>query len=78
MMMKRVIGSALIGSILCVASAYAEEGPWLVRLRALNMHVDNDNSRTAVVPALGKAEMEDKWFPEVDVTYFSQRTLRRS
>jgi len=75
MMMKRVIGSALIGSTLCVASAYAEEGPWLVRLRALNMHVDNDNSTTAVVPALGKAEMEDKWFPEVDVTYFFTKNV---
>jgi len=51
------------------------DGPWLVRLRALNMHVDNDNSRTAVVPALGKAEMEDKWFPEVDVTYFFTRNI---
>jgi outer membrane protein len=47
----------------------------LVRLRALNMHVDNDNSTTAVVPALGKAEMEDKWFPEVDVTYFFTRNI---
>ncbi len=73
--MKRVIGSALVGSMLCIVSAYAEEGPWLVRLRALNMHVDNDNSTTAVVPALGKAEMEDKWFPEVDVTYFFTKNV---
>ncbi len=75
--MTRVISWALIGSVFCVPAAVAGEGdgPWLVRLRALNMHVDNDNSRTAVVPALGKAEMEDKWFPEVDVTYFFTRNI---
>jgi outer membrane protein len=32
--------------------------------------VDNDNSTTAVVPALGTVEVEDKWFPEVDIAYF--------
>lgn len=74
MKIGRVVGWALIGFTLC-ASAVAAEGPWLVRLRALNMHVDNDNSTTAVVPALGKVEMEDKWFPEVDVTYFFTRNI---
>lgn len=74
MKIGRVVSWALIGFTLC-APAVATEGPWLVRLRALNMHVDNDNSTTAVVPALGKAEMEDKWFPEVDVTYFFTRNI---
>lgn len=76
--MKKVIGWALIGSVFSVSAAVAGDGgdgPWLVRVRALNMHVDNDNSTTAVVPALGKAEMEDKWFPEVDVTYFFTRNI---
>ena len=75
--MTRVISWALMGWVLCGPAAVGGEGdgPWLGRLRALNMHVENDNSRTAVVPALGKAEMEDKWFPEVDVTYFFTRNI---
>lgn len=73
--MKKMISWLCVGSVFWASAAIAVENPWLVRLRALNMQVDNGNSRTAVVPALGKAEMEDKWFPEVDVTYFFTRNI---
>lgn len=69
--MEKVPGiAALAASALVATAAVAEEGPWLVRARALDMEVDNGNSRSAVVPALGKLEAEDKVFPEVDFSYF--------
>lgn len=51
-------------------SACADEGPWLVRLRALDMKVDNENDITPVTTAYGKVDVENKWFPELDVSYF--------
>lgn len=51
-------------------SAYAGEGPWLVRLRALDMNVDNENNITPVTTAHGEVDVEDKWFPEIDISYF--------
>lgn len=53
----------------------AAEGPLMVRVRALSMKVDNHNSKTDVVPALGTLEAEDKVFPEVDFTYFITKNL---
>lgn len=47
----------------------------MVRVRALSMKVDNHNSSTDVVPALGRLEAEDKVFPEIDFTYFITRNL---
>jgi outer membrane protein len=55
--------------VMALAGTDGGEGNWTVRVRALNMQVDNGNSTTAVVPALGTVDVEDKWFPEVDVSY---------
>src|SRR5713101_3285173 len=74
--MKRAVSLAvLIASAFGDSAAVAAEGPWLVRLRALDMLVDNGNSNTTVVPALGKVEVENKWFPEIDATYFFTKNL---
>jgi outer membrane protein len=48
-------------------SALATEGPWLVRVRATNMLNDNGNSPNL---ALGQVEVQDRWIPEFDVSYF--------
>lgn len=69
-MEKLVRLAALAASALVATAAVAEQDPWLVRARALDMEVDNGNSRSAVVPALGKLKAEDKVFPEVDFSYF--------
>lgn len=44
-----------------------EEGPFMVRVRAINMNVDNGNSPRS---AAGKVEVDDKVFPEIDFSYF--------
>ena len=69
-MIKLVSLAALAASAVAATAAVAEESPWLVRVRALDMEVDNGNSPSAVVPALGKLETEDKVFPEIDISYF--------
>lgn len=75
--MKRVLTlAALIAAGVASATAVeAAEGPLMMRVRALSMKVDNHNSSTDVVPALGTLEAEDKVFPEIDFTYFITRNL---
>jgi outer membrane protein len=71
------LAAAAIAAAVCAAPAHAQEGPLLVRVRALDMINDNRNSTTALVPAVtqGKVEVENKWFPEVDFTWFLSRNL---
>ena len=75
--MKRVLTlAALIAAGFASATAVqAAEGPLMVRVRALSMKVDNHNSSTDVVPALGRLEANDKVFPEIDFTYFITKNL---
>jgi outer membrane protein len=75
-MKKALTLAALVAAGLASATAVqAAEGPLMVRLRALNMKVDNGNSSTDVVPALGTLEANDKWFPEIDFTYFITKNI---
>lgn len=68
-------GALAAAATIASGNAYAADDAWIVRVRALNLQVGNGNSNTAVVPALGKVDVEDKWFPELDVTYFITRNL---
>jgi outer membrane protein len=58
--------AALVGG-----QALAQESPWMVRLRAVQLSMSNDNGVTAA-PGLGA---NDKVIPEVDVTYFMTKNL---
>ncbi|HNA02375.1 MAG TPA: OmpW family protein [Rhodocyclaceae bacterium] len=72
--MKKVMAlSALIATGLLAAPAVqAAEGPLMMRVRALSMGVDNDNSHSAgqVVNSGNPLKANDKIFPEIDFTYF--------
>jgi len=48
-------------------SALATEGPWLVRARATYVQTDNGNSP---VLGLGQVEVQSRWIPEFDISYF--------
>ena len=69
--MKKMIGLAvLIGTAFGAASgAQAEEGPWMVRGRIINMQVANGNDPAASVA------VDNKVFPEVDISYFFTRNI---
>jgi outer membrane protein len=48
------------------AVAIAADDPFMVRIRALNMQVDNGNSPSV---ATAKVEVNNKTFPEIDFSY---------
>lgn len=52
--------------------AMAEEAPWMVRVRALRMQVDNGNSPEVTG---AKVSINDKTFPEFDVSYSFTRNI---
>lgn len=65
-MKKHAIAAALLGSVLC-ASAFAQqasEGPWMVRARAVHLSSSNGDSTPLDL------SINDKWLPEVDISYF--------
>ena len=65
-MKKQLIAAAILSTLLSGA-AFAQqttEGPWMVRARAV--HLDSANGDST---GLGLS-MNNKWIPEVDVSYF--------
>ena len=65
-MKKQIIAAAILSTLLSGA-AFAQqttEGPWMVRARAV--HLDSANRDST---GLG-ISMNNKWIPEVDVSYF--------
>ena len=71
-MKKQLIAAAILSTVLSGA-AFAQqttEGPWMVRARAV--HLESDNGGSTNVPGVGDLglSMNNKWIPEVDVSYF--------
>ena len=68
---KQLVVAALAGLAACtsVYSQTTPEGPWMVRARAV--HLDSTNKDST---GLGLA-INDKWMPEVDVSYFFNSTF---
>ena len=65
--MKKQLIVAAIFSTLLPGAAFAQqttEGPWTVRARAVHLNSDNGDSTGLGFP------MNNKWIPEVDVSYF--------
>lgn len=69
--MKRLgvlaVTAAMAAALVAMPAQADEEGPFMVRVRMVNMQVDNGNSPRS--PA-GKVEVDDKTFPEIDFSYF--------
>ena len=63
---KKAVAAAALAALLSVP-AFAQapaEGPWLVRVRAV--HLDSANKDSTGL----SLSVNDKWMPEVDVSYF--------
>ena len=72
-MKKHAIAAALLGSVLSI-SAFAQEtveGPWMVRARAVHLDSSNGGSTT---PNL-HLSTNDKWMPELDISYFFNKNV---
>lgn len=67
------LAAVALGLTSFAAQAQAE-GPWLVRVRAVNLQSANGNDAklTSTLTSLkaGEASINDKWLPEVDISYF--------
>ncbi len=67
--MKKVLIAAAVG-MLVAGQVAAQESPWLVRARSVNLVMSNDN--TTPVAGLG---VQNKAIPEVDVSYFFNKNV---
>jgi len=67
-MASSILIGALIGS---AATASADEGPFVVRVRALDLRPANQSD---AIPALGvasnKIDVSSKWIPDIDLEYY--------
>ncbi|MBI2312255.1 MAG: OmpW family protein [Betaproteobacteria bacterium] len=75
--MKRTLAFAVIGaSLLGSGVAFAEKGDWLLRVRAVNLDMEN---KSEAIPALAvpadAIQVSDKVIPEVDISYFFTRNI---
>lgn len=71
-MKKQIIAAAVVLCSLVSGAAFAEQakdGPWMVRARAVNLNSANSDST-----GLGLS-INNKWMPEVDVSYFFSKNL---
>lgn len=64
------------GALLAPFNAFAEEGDWMVRVRAVHVGWAQESSPVAAlaVPENG-IHLENKMIPEVDITYFLTRNI---
>jgi outer membrane protein len=74
-MRKSLIALATLAAVVAPQLASAQDaGNWLVRGRALYLQSANDNSADlkTTLTSLGskEASINNKWFPEVDISYF--------
>lgn len=74
--MKKTIYLAFIVSALTAGQAQADQGDWLVRIRALDIQPRNQSDP---IQALGVAAnaitLNDKWAPEIDLSYFLMKNI---
>lgn len=66
--MKKILIAAAVG-MLVAGSVVAQETPWLVRARAVNLNMANVDST-----GLGLT-VNDKTIPEVDISYFFSKNI---
>ena len=68
--------SLLVGVLLPMSMAYAEQGDWLVRLRGIAVAPNDDSSQVSLnntaLPGTG-VEVDTQGIPEIDVTYMFHR-----
>jgi outer membrane protein len=71
-MKKQIVAAAVLmalGTGAAMAQA-AKEGPWMVRVRAVNLDMANKNE----TPVAG-LHVNDKTIPEVDISYFFDKNI---
>lgn len=69
--MKTMLKSVVVALIaVASAQALAQELPWMVRARAIQMEPDNKSSPVGGVGAADTIKVSNKTIPELDISYF--------
>jgi outer membrane protein len=69
-MHKKILVAALAAvGLLSAVAVQADEGQFMVRVRAVNVAFDNGQA-DGLQTNLGKVEADNRWIPEVDFSYF--------
>lgn len=73
---KPLLALTIVSAALAAPSAFAAEGPWMVRVRAVNLDMVNksDAIPTLAVPT-NAIRASDKIIPEVDISYFITKNI---
>lgn len=69
-MKKTTIALAILMGALGAINVHAEESPWLVRVRAVNISPANKSDPVGGVGASDRLTVSSKVIPEVDISYF--------
>jgi outer membrane protein len=67
--MKKILIAAAVG-MLVAGQVAAQESPWLVRARAVQLNMANTNNTSVAGLAV-----DDKTIPEVDISYFFNKNI---
>ncbi len=74
--MKQYLALAMLTAALASSAAHSAEGPWMVRVRAVNLDMAGES---AAIPALGvpgdAIQVSSRMIPELDVSYFLTKNL---
>ena len=70
--MKKTVAAISLGALLigATSNAMADDTPWLVRIRAVNMSMEKSSDPVGGVGASDRITVQDKTIPEVDISYF--------
>ncbi len=71
-MLRRTILAFAVLAAMATGAAQADDGNWLVRLRAID--VDPQVSASGAMTVLGM-EVDQKWAPEIDLSYFFTKNI---
>lgn len=77
-MNKKAISKLALGLFAMMSfNAFAQESPWMVRVRATNLNWDNGQSTAAIQPGGSGLDVnaKDKTIPELDITYFFTKNI---
>lgn len=76
--MKKTLLAILMASAFAPAVAMAEQGDWVVRLRAANINPDEDSNLSATVGATtltGELTVDSNTIPEFDISYYVTKNI---
>lgn len=74
-MKKILLALSAIGVVLSAGSAYAEQGDWVLRARAVNVSPDEDSNVVVGGARVGELRVDDNTIPEIDISYYFTKNI---